>query len=1330
MNHKSNVTLTVPPNQTWRGVSASAMKRGAALLLVLGSLVLLGALTLAFLGGIKGNLQTSKLYADGSSARTLAESAVNLVMAQISQATANPDQTWASQPGMIRTYDPSGTTAVECYKLYSWDTLKTTGNFNASGVANELTNWHEQKALFVDLNAPLTTGTVRHYPILNPPMTAAIDVALTGTMRVEGFEVNGAPLETTDSNPNPNPVPMPVKWLYVLQNGEIVAPVNSGNNTVTVNGATQGNPIVGRIAFWTDDETCKVNINTASEGVHWDTPRTAGSYDWVNLAKYQPAQHEYQRYSGHPATVSLSTVFGSMMPVDHDTDNSAYEHVPIYDQYKPYHLLSPKLNKSDSPGSSAGTVIASSTLIARDDRLYASIEEFQFASNLLSDKTKPTYDSGVPIFDGNTREFSTSINNAPPLIDETTLQKAKFFITTNNRSPDVNLFNKPRIGAWPVHINELNRTVFDNTIAFCGTINDYIYYFQREKSDSQTNDLPANGASTGVGRNRQIISYLQDLTERRIPGFSPTETFLTKYAADRDQILTEIFDYIRCLNLVDRSNVNVQPFAVGTDKFKYGNFYGNAGRGQVVPIYDSVNATRGFGRFPTVSEVALLFIATAWRGSGTLPAQDKDDINYMDRNSSVNGLLHSGAGSSQKYGYNPLLSPNNISVQALLLMNFFNPAEGHISSNGAYRVKISGLNTLMWNSGTNTPQAMFSAADLTSNMPTQSAGRYSYGYAERNGGNLGFRFMFGGLKWNKSNSTPNAKTIYPFVSDMLDVPYTQPTTGDIVGTFHFSGTTPIKLEIFVPSYNDSYDDLTNDQKVQEISLVFPEGDFPIPIFPAAGYKDGNLIGNRGDFDWRFGGNGDDDWAAGTNPITSRDTIRSVRAREDMRIIAAQKIIDESYYDAIQPEYGNSNNRAAHSLVESGGFLFWGATLGQLVAGSNMSFGAEYDVRQSAISGDYTKSVMNAGNIANLKPNAKPSETGAFIGNTNYPGDWDNGISFNPDGPYINKADEGVALQTGAQNTSIPYYHELYYQNQVINPTLFSPNRMMPSPVMFGSLSTGVKRRISWQTLLFCPNPAAAENHPGLLNPPDHLLLDLFHMPVVEPYPISEPLSTDGRINMNYQIVPFTYIERSTGIRAVLKAQRMITIPDSLKQRYKNRNTQQTSRDTTFNAWVPIDADKTLQGFEKKFSENDIFKSASEICTLFLYPKRTAINGTGPVYDNDNLNIKAFWQTHRLTGDNSRERPYADIYPRLTTKSNTYMVHMWVQKLQKTPTTATNVWDESRDKVLAEYRGSSTIERYIDPNDDRIPDFAGNDGRTRTLNEYYKFRVLRTSQFVP
>ncbi len=74
----------------------------------------------------------------------------------------------------------------------------------------------------------------------------------------------------------------------------------------------------------------------------------------------------------------------------------------------------------------------------------------------------------------------------------------------------------------------------------------------------------------------------------------------------------------------------------------------------------------------------------------------------------------------------------------------------------------------------------------------------------------------------------------------------------------------------------------------------------------------------------------------------------------------------------------------------------------------------------------------------------------------------------------------------------------------------------------------------WQTLLFCPNPASEANnsgapiHPGFgwtasaatnappyKIPPDHALLDFFTMPIVQPYAISEPFSTAGKVNMNY-----------------------------------------------------------------------------------------------------------------------------------------------------------------------------------------------------------------------
>lgn len=58
-------------------------------------------------------------------------------------------------------------------------------------------------------------------------------------------------------------------------------------------------------------------------------------------------------------------------------------------------------------------------------------------------------------------------------------------------------------------------------------------------------------------------------------------------------------------------------------------------------------------------------------------------------------------------------------------------------------------------------------------------------------------------------------------------------------------------------------------------------------------------------------------------------------------------------------------------------------------------------------------------------------------------------------------------------------------------------------------------------------------------------------------------------------------------------------------------------------------------------------------------------------------------------------------------------------------------DGGKDIVTAEYRGSSTIERFIDPADPRLPDFADvSTTAGEVLDAYYKFRVLRTKQFSP
>ena len=172
------------------------------------------------------------------------------------------------------------------------------------------------------------------------------------------------------------------------------------------------------------------------------------------------------------------------------------------------------------------------------------------------------------------------------------------------------------------------------------------------------------------------------------------------------------------------------------------------------------------------------------------------------------------------------------------------------------------------------------------------------------------------------------------------------------------------------------------------------------------------------------------------------------------------------------------------------------------------------------------------------------------------------------------------------------------------------------------------------------------------------------MPIVEPYAISEPLSSQGKVNMNYQIVPFTYIRRDTGVQAVLKSTRILALP-ATKAALNGYKSAAGNLTTQYRFPIYTDEkDGTLRAFEDRFNSGDIFHSASEICSVPLVPDNipssdgtqsfdsdTTVNVTS--YLKDYTKIAKFWNACKLTGDNAREEPYGDLYPRLTTKSNTY-----------------------------------------------------------------------------
>ena len=115
---------------------APGRSRAAALILVLGFLVLLSAMIVAFFTTTASNRRETAQYEAAVTVKQLADTAINVVIGQIGDGTksweippSDPTQrgsgarlAFTTQPGLIRTYDDQGTPG-RTFKLYSSDTM-------------------------------------------------------------------------------------------------------------------------------------------------------------------------------------------------------------------------------------------------------------------------------------------------------------------------------------------------------------------------------------------------------------------------------------------------------------------------------------------------------------------------------------------------------------------------------------------------------------------------------------------------------------------------------------------------------------------------------------------------------------------------------------------------------------------------------------------------------------------------------------------------------------------------------------------------------------------------------------------------------------------------------------------------------------------------------------------------------------------------------------------------------------------------------------------------------------------------------------------------------
>ena len=1221
---------------------------GIAIVTVLSVLMMMTLLVFGFFSAATEELKSSTYYGSSLKTRQLTDVVTNMVIAQVRKATGEQTSegqrfTWVSQPGCITTFSNRGsdydTLSVAKFKLYSSETMEENADDNMVDDIQE--DWDKKPHHYVDLNAPLYSERENelYFPILDPRARRSTND--TNKDNVEGFnytqttstgtQVPGVVLPGSD--PLSQRVPMPVQWLYILEDGTM-GHLDKSDTFVPGSGigkASISNPIVARIAFWTDDECNKINVNTASEGVHWDIPRYDSKQE-REMAVKQPVQRETSRFPGHPSMVSLSSVLYPHEDVSQDKAKlrNIYDLVPKI-EYK----------NSSASGSSSTKGVTWDT-----DRLYATYDELLY---------KHERNRGL-----DERQESNTFRNSQ--ISRRKLEQSRFFLTANSIGPETTLFGTPKMTMWPTYTNTGRNTYFDNLINFISTIGtkNRKYYWQRNSSGSRHNEIYGNAN----GANLQLLdNYLINLIapSNQIPGYGGS--LGRKYGSgpyqDGKQILTMMWDYIRTTNLNDPYN-NDQYTARGNAS-GHGQVAGCCLCGGTSPHqirWDKpyLKFPRGFGRLPTLTEVSLVFKATGQRSED---------------------------GSAQ--GNSQGLPPGGVNVEVGLLLETFCPSHGFTKMVPKTSLQVVGGR--FGNQNKEPASISINGVNIGKLVPNNKA------LCETSMSLKGFR------GWGAHGGPRQHGTTQPV--------YWTPSGGNAGGGVPAGGggLLRVKIEGGVDRQPASEPDMRvvlyderNSQDVNNLIQVF-ELDFPNEFtIPMPRYD------NR------------DSWKqtvskARNNPqnlISPGTVVRSlVVSHSDFRLLGAKRVIENHVFQP-HPKF-NTNDRQAHSLVDPDGYKYTGFE----------------NEREFIVGADYTKTIEPDFPISPENPNffvdvrGNPRTDYKFSVDPMITGDWDNGIAMQMDGPYVNRGDDGNR-PSGNRN---PYFDEkALTAADVTSQAFFSPNRVICGPGMYGSMSSGVQADIPWRTLLFRPDPEhfGAADQPNQGDPPDHLWMDLFWMPVVEPYAISMPAATRGKINLNTQIVPFDYIKRNTAMHALMKAERVVAIPTNAGGKYKEQNGGSDS-------WrSKIDAYETMKQWEDKFKENELFRSPTEICEMYLVPEGETL---GTRSGKDYPKMRKFWESNRLTGDNTKERPYANMQPRLTTKSNVFKVHMIVQTLRKARSTDADKVDPEKDKPVGTWRGSALIERFIDPSDKKIPDYFNDPNMTnQSLEKFYNYRVLHIKQF--
>lgn len=1438
---------------------AGAKPRGVAILTVLAIITLMTVLVVSFFNMAKTQQTTAKGSVEMQRVTNLKDTVINLVIAQLREATtlATEDRTvaWISQPGAIRTFSNDNPQNTRVYKLYSAAVPVLTGIQEGQSqrlldqiLSDIEADWDRRPEEFVDLNRPTVNFTLDadqetdrispdrlSYPIADPRRYNGREDPLENT---EGFKyqatIRGKTVRGVD--PAKQQLAMPVRWIYVLKDGGL-GYLNTSKRFVPLsNGAvvSRENPIVARVAWWTDDESCKINVNTASLPMVWDSPRTTSVEDRTHAAKLIPRVGEYQRYPGHPATVDLSAVF---YPGRRWVPPRYMDIIPPGENMQPLDLedaqriwdLAPFITSDGTMGGNEEVANSSKSTQGDDrDHLFTSFEELYFRASTEESKSLNRARESLLTQD-RSRTFLRRLEESP------------FFLTHKSHAPETTTHGYPRITT--VAMDDRAATIastgrgepsgnvspYDVTIAVNSTIGGKAYYFVREDAGSRHAEIFSTEPTRK--RNAEILRYLKILSDIEISGYpelkkmAPLNTLAAKYPApvegpsrrrfedntkfnrtldssDRTQILISMLDYMRTSNLKSGLISTSQQYDGGN-----GQAAGVCGCGapgedlngnHVRALYDKdqfnqnkkVLFPRGVGRTAGPAEIIIVANVPFVKGpddqiiSG---AADRTNMNSMqgmlDPKSRDLWMGQSGAGLTRamveigfivsgfcpKHGWGPLFPGAGTNVGT----------EERVGTGDPRSPAVASGNQVLTNTKIHFPFATIIDGEM---VPLTVANDQF-----RRGESLSRNVPKGGVSAGAGMMGPRTflergmAIMRPFVQVVQDggssvnvsiTPYQVNTGGPPrrvrihiadgeAGTYNTLNVVDLDIppQMFTGmrlpfnpegSLRKLAIDWWNDRRrfpgganVIMRSMVLPHGDYrltctPVRVEPdlyvphAAAYGAQYAISTYEPF-YRpsDAGRRNAEGIATYNPAVAMidlPAILNMQRNGDPNIpvlplgnvnVAALA----SYRSNIDPNWVSPTDHAAaqatyYSSPERRTIFSWGRRDGH--------------------------------GVTPHRGTSDPSDTG----------DFDTGYAGAPDGPYMNFPDDG-----DFRSPSDPYFDRLDTKVTNAPPPTLSPNLLVRSPVDFGSIPTGINCRVPWQTLRFRPDQGMFQpnlrmrtlaDHPpprrpfaNFCGPRDHQFLDLFWMPVVEPWSISEPFSTKGKINLNQQIFPFLYIERTTALWALLRGERMVAIHNDAATKYKDPN----NADRSYRYF--INPEETVRQFNYRYdgvaldpTEVELpfncFRSATEVCELWLVPEKF---GNGDRYESDEkwtleyiigdpARGYGFWEHRKLTGDNLRERPYANIYPRVCVRSNVFKVHMITQTLQKARSSSPETFDPAVDSITAEWRGAATLERSIDSGDRELNQ-TQNDYITATnettlerrkkIDEFYTYRVTEIKQ---